>query len=319
MVSVTLERVWKERIMATQTFVAGNIKGPQGDAGPQGVPGAKGETGDTGPQGVPGQIGPQGVPGPKGETGNTGPQGVPGPKGETGDTGPQGVPGPKGETGDTGLQGIPGPKGETGDTGPKGETGDTGPQGDSGGVDTVSYNEEAAVQPDGGKNVALTITADKIPMSAEDETSIPQAIEAAVTNKVATNDWVDVAYTRSANVDPNLGVLTLKWSPSRKAFWTHFQEIKINTFSFGMVLASVTLPSDLVRPATGKTLRVAVDVDMPDIAASGRRSAVVDFVINTSGISTLLLYPQVSGAEMSTPNVFNECKVFGNAIVYWLF
>lgn len=58
-----------------------NIRGPQGEQGPQGI------QGETGPQGPQGETGPQGPQGEKGDTGATGPQG---PKG---DTGPQGPPG----------------------------------------------------------------------------------------------------------------------------------------------------------------------------------------------------------------------------------
>ena len=61
-----------------------NIKGPQGETGPQGPQGPKG---DTGPQG------------PKGDTGATGATGPQGPKGDKGDTGPQGPAGADGATG----------------------------------------------------------------------------------------------------------------------------------------------------------------------------------------------------------------------------
>lgn len=99
----------------------GQIVGPQGPAGPQGI---QGETGPQGPQGIQGETGPQG------------PQGIQGLKGDTGDTGPQGP------------QGIQGPKGDTGDTGPqgpKGDTGDTGPQGPQGTGLTIlgSLNDES--------------------------------------------------------------------------------------------------------------------------------------------------------------------------------
>jgi hypothetical protein len=63
----------------------GNITGPPGPAGEQGVPGptgpqgTQGPTGSTGPQGIQGPTGPQGV------------QGVPGPQGEIGPQGPQGI------------------------------------------------------------------------------------------------------------------------------------------------------------------------------------------------------------------------------------
>lgn len=58
-----------------------NIKGPQGETGPQG---AKGDTGAQGPKGDTGPQGPQGEKGEKGDTGPQGPQGPAGPKGADG-------------------------------------------------------------------------------------------------------------------------------------------------------------------------------------------------------------------------------------------
>lgn len=80
----------------------------------------KGEQGETGPQG------PQGATGPQGPQGATGPQG---PQGETGEQGPQGATGQQGPQGATGEQG---PQGETGPQGPQGETGEQGPAGPAG-------------------------------------------------------------------------------------------------------------------------------------------------------------------------------------------
>ena len=53
----------------------GNVKGPKGDTGPQGEPGAKGDTGPQGERGEQGPAGPQGEPGPEGPAG---PKGDPG-------------------------------------------------------------------------------------------------------------------------------------------------------------------------------------------------------------------------------------------------
>jgi hypothetical protein len=53
----------------------GELKGPKGETGPQGLQGLKGDTGLTGPKGEPGATGPQGPTGPKGEPGATGPAG----------------------------------------------------------------------------------------------------------------------------------------------------------------------------------------------------------------------------------------------------
>ena len=58
------------------TTVPGNIAGPPGPQGPQGIdgpPGPQGITGNTGPQGLPGNDGATGPQGLKGDTGPTGP------------------------------------------------------------------------------------------------------------------------------------------------------------------------------------------------------------------------------------------------------
>lgn len=131
-----------------------NIRGPQGEQGPQGI------QGETGPQGPVGETGPEG---PKGDTGEQGPQGPIGQTGPQGEQGPQGIPGvdgqdgAKGEPGENGATftpsvnasgdlswsndgGLPnpatvnikGPKGDTGEQGPQGPAGETGPQGEQG-------------------------------------------------------------------------------------------------------------------------------------------------------------------------------------------
>ena len=116
-----------------------NIKGPQGEPGPQGEQGPqgeKGDKGDIGPQGLKGDTGAQGEQGPKGDPGayftpavdqegnlswtnngslvNPETVNIKGPKGDTGEQGPQGL---KGDTGEQGPQGL---KGDTGPQGPKG-------------------------------------------------------------------------------------------------------------------------------------------------------------------------------------------------------
>ena len=120
--------------------------GPQGLVGPTGPTGAQGITGPTGATGsastVVGPTGPTGsgsvVPGPTGPTGATGADStVPGP---VGPTGPQGdastVAGPTGPTGPQGADSsVVGPTGPTGAVGAAstvaGPTGPTGPQGDA--------------------------------------------------------------------------------------------------------------------------------------------------------------------------------------------
>lgn len=145
----------------------GNIQGPQGPQGDQGVQGPEGV------EGTQGQMGPQGVRGP---TGPAGAQGVPGPIGPTfvlrgtvtdasqlppagnqpGDAfldessghvwvwsgslwidagfveGPQGVQGPEGDEGPPGIQGITGSEGPEGVRGPQGIPGIEGPIGPPG-------------------------------------------------------------------------------------------------------------------------------------------------------------------------------------------
>ena len=131
----------------------GQIQGPQGPTGQQGLQGPQGPTGEQGPQGETGPTGPQGLQGIQGPTGAEGPTGQMGPTGNDGATGPTGAQGeqgpqgptgeqgPQGETGPTGPQGIQGEQGPTGNdgamgpTGPQGiqgETGPTGPQGENG-------------------------------------------------------------------------------------------------------------------------------------------------------------------------------------------
>ena len=77
----------------TSVLSLDEIKGDQGEVGPQGLKGDKGEQGDIGPKGDKGDTGEVGPQGPKGD------QGEVGPKGDQGDVGPQG---PKGEKGDKG-------------------------------------------------------------------------------------------------------------------------------------------------------------------------------------------------------------------------
>lgn len=142
---------------------AGEVRGPEGPAGPKGDTGATGPKGDTGATGPAGADGEDGAQGPKGDTGATGPAGADGapgadgadgasayevavadgfvgtedewlaslvgPQGPQGDTG---ATGPAGADGATGPQGDPGEPGADGATGPKGDTGATGPAGADG-------------------------------------------------------------------------------------------------------------------------------------------------------------------------------------------
>ena len=174
---------WIEHVDADQ------VKGEQGDQGPQGL---KGETGDTGPQGL------QGL---KGQTGDTGAQGSQGLKGDTGDQGPQGL---KGDTGDTGSQGAQGLKGDTGDQGPQGEkglTGDTGPQGSKG--LTGDQGPQGAA---GGSTLDSAVAARIATLESKARVSTPSSVSAGV------------PYGGQATSEVNSGSSTINWSssPSQK-------------------------------------------------------------------------------------------------------
>ena len=108
---------------------ASDIAGPQGDTGPQGLPGLDGAIGPQGDAGSQGTQGAQGDQGPIGLTGDTGPQGAQGDQGPIGLTGPageDGVAGPQGQTGATGVAGPTGPQGSQGTPGINGENGQDG-------------------------------------------------------------------------------------------------------------------------------------------------------------------------------------------------
>jgi hypothetical protein len=89
------------RLDGTVVGAQGNT-GPQGPAGPQGVPGATGNTGPAGPQGIQGNPGPQGIQGPGG------PQGPIGNTGATGSAGPAGTQGPVGPSSSVHEEFMPG-------------------------------------------------------------------------------------------------------------------------------------------------------------------------------------------------------------------
>ena len=78
----------------------GNVRGLQGEQGPQGIQGVQGPAGATGPQGP---AGPTGETGAAGATGPQGPAGPTGPQGPAGPTGPQGPAGHNGENGSDGV------------------------------------------------------------------------------------------------------------------------------------------------------------------------------------------------------------------------
>jgi len=115
------------------------IQGPQGEVGPQGLPGADGAPGTQGPQG---EQGLQGLPGNDGATGLPGADGA---QGLPGNDGAPGTPGAKGDTGDTGLQGIQGIPGNNGADGATGPQGIQGIQGNPGSDASVTKANVEAV------------------------------------------------------------------------------------------------------------------------------------------------------------------------------
>ncbi len=94
---------WKEE---------GDLTGPKGEPGPQGIQGLRGDAGGKEEKGPQGNTGPQGLRGDAGGKGEKGPQGNTGPQGLTGDPGEKGGGGPKGNTGPQGVVGVPGSDGD---------------------------------------------------------------------------------------------------------------------------------------------------------------------------------------------------------------
>ena len=122
--------VWDED---NQTWKnVGNIQGPQGPQGAEGVQGPQGDQGADGAQGAEGSQGPQGENGADGEQGPQGAEGVQGPQGDQGAEGAQGPQGDQGAEGAQGPQGLEGAQGEVGAQGPQGDQGADGEQGPQG-------------------------------------------------------------------------------------------------------------------------------------------------------------------------------------------
>jgi hypothetical protein len=94
-----------------------NLRGQQGEPGPQGAAGATGIQGVAGAPGIQGPTGPPGTPGPQGPSGPIGPvglQGLPGPQGAQGIPGTNGRDGLPGQPGKTLLSGATDPAATTG-------------------------------------------------------------------------------------------------------------------------------------------------------------------------------------------------------------
>jgi hypothetical protein len=119
----------------TQWVDGGQIVGPQGPAGPQGI---QGDIGPTGPQGI------QGPQGNVGATGAQGPQGVKGDTGATGAAGPQGLQGVQGVKGDTGAAGATGAQGATGVRGSQWFVGNGAPANITGALPGDKYLDQAS-------------------------------------------------------------------------------------------------------------------------------------------------------------------------------
>jgi len=192
--------------------------GPQGDTGATGAQGPQGIQGDTGPQGATGPQGPQGL---TGATGPQGPQGIQGDTGPQGATGPQGLTGPQGPQGDEGPEGPEGPTGSSGSTGPQGPTGPTGPQGPQG--DTGATGATGATGPQGPTG-ATGATGPQGPAGPAADlwiTSTPYAVDDAVYNEIGADAGnvtaMFVCHTAhtSGTTDDEPGV-----GASWKSYWT---------------------------------------------------------------------------------------------------
>jgi hypothetical protein len=143
---------WRGRCKRYEIRVSWSKTGPQGEPGPQGLPGKQGEPGPQGLPGKQGEPGPQGLPGKQGAQGEPGPQGLPGKQGEPG---PQGLPGKQGEPG---PQGLPGKQGEPGPQGEQGPQGEPGPQGERGPVGPGRRSLAGFVNADGSRRHGLDFT-----------------------------------------------------------------------------------------------------------------------------------------------------------------
>lgn len=95
--------IWSERTGDWESL--GELQGPVGPAGPQGIQGPVGPRGPEGVQGIQGPVGPEGPAGPAGPQGDAGPEG---PAGAQGPAGPQGGIGPQGPEGPIGPNGNDG-------------------------------------------------------------------------------------------------------------------------------------------------------------------------------------------------------------------
>ena len=104
----------------------GDLTGPQGDKGNQGIKGVPGNQGEPGPKGF---LGNRGIKGEPGEQGNPGGKGPTGDRGFKGVQGLQGNIGTKGNLGGTGVKGVRGLQGITGGKGGPGGKGNRGVQG----------------------------------------------------------------------------------------------------------------------------------------------------------------------------------------------
>jgi hypothetical protein len=130
--SGVIRYVPKKKCAANETSLSWNVSGRTGEAGPQGVQGARGLDGDAGATGTDGAKGDAGAAGAKGDAGAAGAKGDTGPAGAKGDTGPAGAKGDTGAAGARGDAGATGPKGDAGAAGSNGTNGTNGTNGIAG-------------------------------------------------------------------------------------------------------------------------------------------------------------------------------------------
>ncbi len=242
----------------------GQIQGPTGPAGPQGIQGATGNTGPAGPQGPIGNTGPAG---PQGSTGNTGPAGPQGPIGFTGASGPQGPQGPAGLTGPAGPQGAQGMTGNTGQTGPQGPIGLTGATGVAG-----PTGPTGATGPTGPQGPAGTYTAGTgIQITSP---VISAANSSPIWNANSLQNYP------IGGAPPNIGYV-LKWFPSLSERWEPAPDLDSNPWALttgGITYQNVAVKYDRIDLGVGDWI--------PYIKKSG-----VSLILGVNALETMIMGP----------------------------
>ena len=201
----------------------GNIKGPQGDIGPEGP---------IGPVGPEGPQGPQGEQGPKGDTGATGP------KGDPGEQGPQGIQGIQGPEGPQGPIGPEGPKGDPGEQGPKGDVGPQGPKGDPGAPASIKVNGNTYPRDDSG-----LITLPNYPTTTSELTNNSGFVtDASLANYLEKDTFKAINWSQPHPGDSSIThKLTLDLRHDSDEYLLKLENYKDSSLRFGMNMSEVGL------------------------------------------------------------------------------